>query len=332
MEYFRRIGTLRVVLGFVLGLSLLLIAGEFYSRTWTPADVLEYLGESSPLFGPYQQDPVLGADYASFDALRALNAARLRELGPLESPRPTWLWFGNSFVQANGMLGDIAAGALPDIRMFYLKRNEPLHLRVAQARMFLQSGLRPERIFFVVLPIDVSTYALRPLSSIVVNSKGAITYDIGNPPFPLDRLISHSLLMRIAWVRQGGANRAVRSPDVAASVPPRLASQIVAMLGLLGDTAGSFGVPVTLVLLANRQQLFGQAGFALQDFLIQIAASKNMDVFDARGAFHNRSNKRDLFLPDWHHTSAANQDIINALLTHLVRKGVRISDSFGASL
>ena len=129
--------------------------------------------------------------------------------------------------------------------------------------------------------------------------------------------------MRIAWVRQGRRKWAVRSPDVAASVPPRLASQIVAMLGLLGDTAGSFGVPVTLVLLANRQQLFGQAGFALQDFLIQIAASKNMDVFDARGAFHNRSNKRYLFLPDWHHTSAANQDIINALLTHLVRKGVR---------
>jgi len=86
------------------------------------------------------------------------------------------------------------------------------------------------------------------------------------------------------------------------------------------------------VLLANREQLFGQAGFALQDFLKQIAGSKNIDVFDARGVFDNRSSKREVFLPDWHHTSAANRDILNALLAYLVRKGIRISDSFGASL
>jgi hypothetical protein len=324
---------LRLVIGLILGFSSLIIAGEFYSRKWPPQDVLRYFGESSPLTGPYRPDPVLGADYVSLDALQAQYTERLAQLGPFQSPRRTWAWFGNSFVQANGMLGDMAAAALPDVRMFYLRRNEPLNLRVAQARMLLQAGLRPERIFFVMLPIDVIENALRPLSSIIVTSKGAITYDIGNPPFPLDELIAHSLLARVAWVRKGGADRAMRRPDVTGYVSPLLASQLAAMLGVLSNSAGSYDVPITLVLLPNREQVFGTArGFALQDLLTKIATSKNMDVFDARRLFDGRTNKTELFIPDWHFSSLANKDVLDALLAHLAQKGIHVSSSSGASL
>jgi hypothetical protein len=288
----------RVAIGFVLGLLSLFIAGEFYARTWTPADVLEYLGEDSPLSGPYRPDNELGADYISFDALQSTYADRFRELGPLLSSRPTWLWFGNSFVQANGMLGDLALASFPNIRMYYLKRNEPLHLRVVQARTLLRAGLRPDRIFFVMLPIDVVGYARRPLASIVVTKKGAITYDIGNPPFPLDWLNSRSRLACIAWVRKGGPDRAIRTPDVTVSVPPQLALQLTTMLGSLADAATNFAVPVTLVLLPNREQILGKAGFALQDFLTEIASSKDIDVFDARQVFDRQNNKLELFLRD----------------------------------
>jgi hypothetical protein len=322
---------LRLSLGFFLGLSLLLAGGEFYARTWSPADVLEYLGEQSPLTGPYRPDPVLGADYASFEALRLSNAQRLGELGPLHSPQPTWLWFGNSFVQAPGMLGDMAAVSLPGVRMFYLKRNEPLHLRIAQARTLLGAGLKPDRIFFVVLPIDVTGYARRPLDSIVVTTKGAITYDIGNPPAPIDRLVSHSLLARTAWVREGGTNRAIPQPDVTASIPSSLASQLSVLMDVLMETATRFDVPVTLVLLPNREQVFGTAGFALQDLLTNIAVSKGFDLFDARGVFDRQNDKMKLFLPDWHFTTLANRDIFDALLSHLTSKGIRVPASLGAT-
>jgi hypothetical protein len=319
----------RVAIGFVLGLFSSVVIGELYARAWTPADVLEYLGENSPLSGPYRPDHDLGADYASFDALQNAYVARFRELGPLVSPRPTWLWFGNSFVQANGMLGDIAVASLPDIRMFYLKRNEPLHLRVAQARTLLQAGLRPDRMFFVMLPIDVVGYASHPLASITVTRRGAITYDIGEPPFPLHWLSSHSMLARIAWVRKGGLGRIIRAPDVTTSVPPQLASQLATILGALADSATNFDVPLTLVLLPNREQILGKAGFALQEFLGEIAASKGIDVFDARQVFANWSNKSHLFLRDWHFTFVANREIFDALLFHLNQKGIRIPASFG---
>ena len=332
IDGYRRMLRPRVAIGFVLGLLSLFIAGEFYARTWTPADVLEYLGENSPLSGPYRPDNELGADYISFDALQSTYADRFRELGPLLSSRPTWLWFGNSFVQANGMLGDLALASFPNIRMYYLKRNEPLHLRIVQARTLLRAGLRPDRIFFVMLPIDVVGYARRPLASIVVTKKGAITYDIGNPPFPLDWLNSRSRLACIAWVRKGGPDRAIRTPDVTVSVPPQLALQLTTMLGSLADAATNFAVPVTLVLLPNREQILGKAGFALQDFLTEIASSKDIDVFDARQVFDRRNNKLELFLRDWHFTSRANRDIFDALLNHLDQKGIRIPASFGASL
>ena len=72
--------------------------------------------------------------------------------------------FGNSFVQAAGMLGDTAQAELPDRQIFYLKRNEPIYLRVAQFRLLLVNGLRPERAFFIVLPsISSASRSIRSL-------------------------------------------------------------------------------------------------------------------------------------------------------------------------
>jgi hypothetical protein len=62
------------------------------------------------------------------------------------------LFFGNSFVQAEGMIAETMARLLPEMRIFALRENVLLPLRAAQARLLLEAGLRPERIFFVVPP------------------------------------------------------------------------------------------------------------------------------------------------------------------------------------
>jgi hypothetical protein len=312
---------LRIAIGFVSSLALLLLGGELYSRTWPPADVIPFLGGSSPRSGPYQSDPLLAVDYASIDAFHAVYADRLDKLGWLSSSQRTWLWLGNSFVQGAGMLGDTAAGVMPEIRMFYLKRNEPFHLRIAQVRQLLRSDLRPELILFVILPVDVGDYQLRPLSSISVNNRGAITYAIGHPPFPFDALISRSNLARTVWIRRGEGH-SFRPSDIMAEVPSRLGDQLAIMLGVLAETAREHGVPVILVLLPNREQIFGKGGFALQDKIAAIAGPKGMDVFDARAVFETWSDKRVIFLSDWHFTPAANRGVFDALLAHISTKGL----------
>lgn len=309
----------RFAVGLVLGLAVPFLLGELLVRHWPPADLHDYLGEDSPKAGIYRADPVLGADYRSVEQFRQTYAKRLDALGPLPTPLPGWALFGSSFVQAPGMLGDTAQAAFPRARMFYLARNEPLHLRVAQARLLLASGLRPQRILFVMVVLDAVPYATRPLSAIEVNARGAVTSRIRPPPPPFDRLVASSRLALLAWVRSGRSvwNPGFKPNYLMERVPPGLSDDLGRMLGELGERSRDASVPVTLVLIPNREQIFGRGGFAIQDELIRLGARAGLDVYDARAVFQGEADKRSLFVPDWHFSPRGNQLLLSGVLAHL---------------
>jgi hypothetical protein len=313
----------RFILGALLGVALPFTAGEVYARFRSPADLQLYLGNSSPLTGVFRPDPILGADYGSFEAFRQIYAARLIELGSLSSPKPTWAWFGNSFVQAPGMLGDTAQASFPHHRMFFLQRNEPVPLRVAQIRQVLEQGLRPQRIFFALLPLDIDSFGAKPLRTITVNRNGAITYRAADPPAPFDVLAQQSRLALLGWIRSGDrtAEPGYRRGSVLKTISSGIRADLIAISGVLGELSKRYSVPITVVLIPNREQLFKTADYRLQDEVAEIARNSGLDVFDARLAFESAGNIGSVFLPDWHFNPSGNQLLLRALIGHLIKIG-----------
>jgi hypothetical protein len=301
-----------------MGLFLILALAEGYLRLSPPTDLFPYLGEDSPLTGCYQPDPDLGADYRSFADFRQPYAVRLDELGALDSPQPTWALFGNSFVQAPGMLGDTAAAALPNQRMFYLKLNEPPNLRIAQARLLLKQGLRPERLVFALLPIDMLILGNHPLYSIQVTKRGALTYRARRPKNGLGSLIGRSRLALVPWVRSGLAAEkpSFRVYRVTSHLPKSLIADLNTFTRMLDEMQREYGCTVTMLLIPNRDQVYGEAGYALQDALAAMCREHGIDCCDTRNVFLNATDKPSLFLPDFHFSRRGNEILFSTLQDH----------------
>ena len=320
---------LRYALGFAAALIMVLALGEAYARLYTPNDVRAKLGDVPSGGGIYKPDPVLGADYRSYEDFRAENAGRLKQLGALDSPTPTWLFLGNSFVQAEGMLADTARKALPDTRIFNLGRNVDLPLRVAQTRLLLEAGLRPRRIFFVLLTNDVAFVGSRPLSFIAVSPEGAITTRVRWPEPPWDALPNRSRLATIAWMRsrRSAGDPSFRGRNVADTPSPRIQQDLHSILSVLADVARHHDVPVTVVAIPNRQQVFGRTGTGFQQTLKDICHSLKLDLYDTFQPLADDQDKRTLFLPDWHFSPRGNEILLRGLMEHLetTSAGARIS-------
>jgi len=310
--------SLRFLAGALAGFAVPLLLAECYARVRPPADILQYLGERSPLAGGYRPDAALGADYRSYADFQRENADRLDKMGPLDSPGPTWLWLGNSFVQAPGMLADTAQAALPGVRMFHLGRNEPINLRAAQARLLLENGLRPRRIIFVILPIDAAAVGLHPFSSILVNRNGALTYRVRMPAEPLASLIRHSRLALVAWVRSGRqqTDPSFHATQIDSAPTPSIMADLRAAIHSLGDDSRKYGATVTVLLIPDREQIHGQSRFPVQDAVAGMCRDEGIDCFDARQIFLDAGDKPSLFLPDWHFTPRGNRMLLAGLLAH----------------
>src|SRR5262249_54033772 len=128
----------------------------------------------------------------------------LKRYQPLERPdqgQPVWAMFGNSFVQAPGMLADTAKRQLPDRLIFNLGRNEHIAVRCSQIKLLLENALKPERIFVEVRPVDMPVQ--EPLNSFHITSQGAMTQQPRLPPEPVGCLVRHSRLALTAWCRSG---------------------------------------------------------------------------------------------------------------------------------
>jgi hypothetical protein len=309
---------IRFVVGLLAGFAGALLLGEIITRLCLPEDLLPFLGEASPLTGVYRPDSEIGVDYRSVEGFRAQYRERLRELEEPNRPQETWAWFGNSFVQAPQMLGDTAQIDRPDVRMFYLRRNSQLPLFVAQLRLLLDSGLKPDRVILVLVPVDVLPLAKHPLHTIGVNSRGAIIYRWRPPQAPFNALLRSSRLALLAWVRSGRhtANPSFRPRLVTEEVPASVKQDLDTIFRVVGDVSRKHRVPVTVLLLPNREQIFGKAGHALQDYECECCRAKGIDCFDARDLFVNGSDKLSLFLPDWHFTDKGNRILLQGLYRH----------------
>ena len=94
---------------------------EAYLQFAPPEDLRPFLGEDGGLSGGYRHDPIYGVSYRNAEAFRAENTARLADTAPMfdgDHPTPVWAFFGNSFVQASGMLADAARSRVENRDVF----------------------------------------------------------------------------------------------------------------------------------------------------------------------------------------------------------------------
>lgn len=315
-------------LHFILGClaAVLLLAGlaEVFLRWFPPADLHPFLGEQSPLTGIYRPDADFAVTYRSWEDFCTDNAARLKDYVPFErsaDPRPLWAMFGNSFVQAPGMLADTARQALPDHRIFNLGRNELPFVRLAQIKLLLEHGLRPERIFVEFMPVDVLPLGPQPLDTVRVTTKGALTYEPRLPPGPAGWLVRHSRVALTAWVRAGRqhGNPGFKSGRVYEGVGEPLRGDLARLFGNLARLGRQYHVPVTVVLIPAYHQVVRGDPCGFQHVLGDMLRGYGLDVFDPRAAFIHFPNAQSLFLPDLHFNEAGNRLLLAELLKHLQR-------------
>jgi hypothetical protein len=301
---------MRRVAGVLVSLAAVGLLGEAYLRGFPPADLRPYLGDDAPGQDLYRPDGRLGIDYRNFDSFAAANAERLAAYRPIDAARPHRAMFGNSFVQMAGMLGDTARVAEPQHDCFFLGRNEPLPLRVAQIRLLLRAGLRPGRIVFAILPVDAIPLVQHPLPTWGSNASGVRTYVA--PASAGSRLLLAGRLRLVDPVPS--ANAAGRT--AVGEWPASLATDFDAILGVLAAVATEAGVPVTILLIPTFEQVVLGKPHRFQDRVTAIAASHRLDVCDLRDAFRGEPEPRSLFIPDKHFSPRGNAILFAALAAH----------------
>jgi hypothetical protein len=310
------------LLGWALALVPLLGLAELYLRLCPPRDLHAYLGEASPLTGPYRPDDDFGVTYRSWEAFCADNAERLQPFLPFHAGpdrRPVWAFFGNSFVQAPGMPAAHARQAVGDRRVFHLGRNELLPVRLAQIRLLLENGLAPERIFVELMPVDLLPLGQQPLATYQVTSRGALTYHPRLPGGPAGGLVRHSQVAFTAWARAGRhrGNPQFRSRSLYRRIDEPLLGDLRRLFAHLARVARAHRVPVTVLLIPAWHQVLQGASFGFQDTLAGMLRQQGYDVFDPRDAFCRHPDRPGLFLPDKHFTPVGNRLLLAGLLDHV---------------
>ncbi len=308
--------------GWIAAATLVLTGGELFLRAVPPTELYAYLGESSPLTGPYVPDPTFGVTYRSWDVFSAENAEHLRDFGALSDSSgalPIWAFFGNSFVQAPGMLADVARTRVRTRRIFNLGRNEPLPVRLAQIRLLLDHGLHPERIFVELMPVDLLLLGEQPLATTCVTSKGALTYEPRLPAPPADWLVGHSALLRTAWFRTGRhrGNPRFNKHTLYERIDEPLLSDVRHLFAGVARSAQAHDVPVTVVLIPSYHQVLFGASYGFQDTMTAVLHAQGFDVLDPRDAFAKHPTPATLFIPDKHLSDEGNALLLTELLNHV---------------
>ncbi len=318
--------------GFGLACGLLAGLAEGYARYFPPIDLYPFLGNQSPAHGIYAKDVDFGITYRSWQAFHDDNAARLNLYLPFEKfargPR-LWAMFGNSFIQAPGMLADHARVLAPDHCIFNLARNENLLLRLAQIKLLLEAGMQPERIFIELMPVDLAVLGEQPLSTVHVNARGALAYEPAIPGGPLGSVVRHSRLAFTAWTRTGRhkGNREFDRRTLYQGLPPKLHADVAQLFGNLAQIVQSRGVSVTILLIPSFDQVVGGASFGFQDQLAKLFREQGYDVIDPREAFGRHGTPASLYIPDKHLSNAGNVLLMSQIFEHL--QGRQVASTAG---
>ena len=309
-------------LGVVCATVLPALLAEGLLRALPPADLDPYLGDSSSRSDVFQAHPQFAITYRSWETFCEEYQDALAPHLPLTDhpdSRPVWAFFGNSFIQAPGMLGDVVTAAVPEKRILYLRRNELLPVRLAQIELLLDAGLRPERIFIELMPIDTLPLHRHPLDSYRVTSKGALTFQPRLPTGCGRWAIEHSRLALTAWVRSG-LHEDVPG-DLCRGIDATLRSNLDRMFGHLAQRARAYGVPVTILLIPAHEQSLGRSTFGFNDAVREVLAKHGYDFIDPREAFVRHPDPQQLYIPDKHLSDAGNELLLAELLQQLPATG-----------
>ena len=193
---------MQIAAGFAVAVIALIAIGEASMRMAPPRAVRPYLADDTTP-GPFRSDPVYGVQYKSW---QSFHDDYWEELIPHEKlftstdPPPTWAMFGSSFVHATGMLADTTRKYVPNRHVFNLGRNEFVYVRAAQIDLLLEHGLRPERILFELMPLDISVLARHTFEMVHAGKGGALAYQPRMPPFGA-AVVRDSRLALAGWVR-----------------------------------------------------------------------------------------------------------------------------------
>jgi len=305
-----------VAAGVIAGLALPLVLGEAFARLRPPGNIQAFLGESSPLSGNYRSDPVLRVNYRSPEFYRPAEAPKLSEI-PKIAGKPTWMFFGVSFGLG---ISRTAERLMPSHRiLFFREINDRLNLRVQQARMIADYGIKADRLIFVLIPLEIARYTETPLSSFHVTRNGALTYSVRTPPQPFDWVIRHSRLALVGWVRarQHNALPTFRLSTITENVPELVANDFRIMFGELGKLQRETGVPVTIVVLPDRRQVLSNgSAYILQKTFATIAKDAGIDFYDPVQLLRAQPDRPGLFVPDWHYTERGYGLIVKGLNEH----------------
>src|SRR5262245_7040825 len=164
--------------------------------------------------------------------------------------------FGSSFVHATGMLADTTRKHVPNRRVFNLGRNEFVYVRAAQIDLLLSNGLRPERIIFVLMPLDISVLAKQTFAMVRAGAGGALAYE---QDLPDDGawLAEDSRLALAGWVR-AEIQHAIPfyNPGVMTRrMDPRITAEAGYLFSVIANVTKRHGVPVTVILIPNWEQV-----------------------------------------------------------------------------
>ncbi len=306
--------------GAVLALGALLGAAEIFARRFP----IEIDGRDRPESwsqpGLYAADAEFGAGYR-WEAFRRYAGERLATAlsSPSNEAPPLWAFFGNSFVQAPGMLADAVRQQAAAVRFFNLGRNEHLALRLAQIKLLLANGLRPQRLFVALTPVDLLPLGYQPLHTLTVTAAGELTYTPRRPAGRLEDVLRASRLAEAAWMRSG---RQRGNPDfdpaaLRRRIDPPLLADVDHLFGALAGVAAAHRVPVTVIFIPVHEQIVEDSGFAFQDTLGPLLRGHGFDVFDPRHAFARQADRRALYARDKHLSRRGNELLARELLAHV---------------
>jgi hypothetical protein len=301
-------------------------AGEAYLRVSPPSDLAPYLPDSDRT-GPFRDDPRYGVQYRSLELLAADNPGRFDQYRPLfnnPSPPRTWAFFGSSVVHGPAMLADTSRQFVPQRLTFNLPKPEPFPVRLAQAEFLLDSGLKPERIFLVIIPLDIS-FPKHALDQYRATAGGALAYTPRLPPVGRN-LVWHSRLALKGWTQTKLHQNQPYSSAFYDSVDDSIRADVRTIFGHLGEAAARHGVPVTVVLVPNDAQICRPLGRALQDVLAEESRAVGFDVCDVCEAFRAWPNKPELFIPDKHFSDVGNRLLLSEIIAHMKRTDPRSAD------
>lgn len=318
-----------VAAGVVAGLALPLALGEAFMRLRPPENIRQFLDGDQTLKGSYRSDPVLRVAYRSPDLYEPVEAPKL-SLIQKSVPKPTWAFFGVSFAKG---ISRTATRTMPSHRiLFFREANDRLNMRVQQARMILDYGIKVDRLIFVLIPLEIARYTETPLSYFNVNDDGKIFYALRKPSRPFDWAVDNSRLALIGWVRARRHNALpnFRLSTITENVPETVRNDFRLMFGELGKLSREKGVPVTIVMLPDRRQVLNDgSNYTLQKTITALAKEAGIDIYDPAELLRAQPDRRALYIPDWHYTEPGYELVVNGLNEHLEKVAKRGVDSSG---